>query len=52
LKSFAEEELPMKSGRPSSARKSAEEVLAALPPGLVQEIDELDKLYNAVLLHR
>jgi hypothetical protein len=52
LRSFGEEDLPMKSGRPSPARKSADEVLAELPPRLVQEIDELDKLYNAVLLHR
>lgn len=52
LRNFDEAEMAQKSGRPSPARRSPDEVLAELPPALVQEIDDLDKLYNAVLLHR
>jgi hypothetical protein len=52
LENFEEGELPRISGMPSGARKSADELLAALDPELVAQIDELDKLYNAVLLHR
>ena len=52
LDTFDPAELPRVAGRPSGARKSPEELLSALDPELVREIDELDKLYNAVLLHR
>jgi hypothetical protein len=52
LENFEEAELPRISGMPSGGRKSADELLGALDPQLVAEIDELDKLYNAVLLHR
>lgn len=52
LENFEEAELPRISGMPSGGRKSADELLGALAPELVAEIDELDKLYNAVLLHK
>jgi hypothetical protein len=52
LESFGEEELPRVSGRPSAARLPADEILASLSQELQAEIEELDKLYNAVLLHK
>ncbi len=52
MNNFEEDDLPRISGMPSGARKTPDELLGALDPELVAEIDELDKLYNAVLLHR
>jgi hypothetical protein len=52
LANFTQDELPRISGHPSPVRRSADEVLAGLSKELQAEIDELDKLYNAVLLHQ
>jgi hypothetical protein len=52
LRSFDPEDLPRVSGRPSAARVSADVALSALSEELFAEINDLDKLYNAVLLLR
>ena len=52
LKNFDPKDVPRVSGRPSEARKSADQLLSEANPDLVAQIDELDKLYDAVLLHK
>jgi hypothetical protein len=52
LKTFTPETLPQVSPLPSAARLSADEVLTHLDHHFVAEIEELDKLYEAVLLHK
>jgi hypothetical protein len=52
LRSFTPEVLPHVSPLPSSSRLSPDEVLKLLDRHFVAEIEELDKLYEAVLLHR
>jgi hypothetical protein len=52
LMTFNPKDLPRVSGRPNESRQSADQLLSGASPDLVAEIKELDKLYNAVLLHR
>jgi hypothetical protein len=52
LKNFDAKDVERVSGRPSGARKTADELLSDANPDLVVQIDELDKLYEAVLLHK
>jgi hypothetical protein len=52
LGTFDPAELPRIAGRPSGSRKTPDELLSDLDPELISEIDELDKLYQAVLSQR
>jgi hypothetical protein len=52
LKNFTPDDLAQVSNRPSASRRSAEDLLRRLDEVLVSEIEDLNKLYGAVLLHR
>jgi hypothetical protein len=52
LTQFRQSDLPRVSGRPSSSRMTADEFLRRQDRELSAQFDELDKLYDAVLLHK
>lgn len=49
---FRESDVARVASRPSAERRQADEIVAELSPRLQGEIQELDKLYQALLLHR